>query len=251
MPKYFFFSYSDIVIFLCLIGLAALSAQSANAFKMTNANYTILEGNLNSVAGKPTNANYKLGITVGELGSGLYSGTNYKVRAGFQYIYSIIKFQFSLSSILIDFGTLTPTNPVTRTQTLTISNGSAHGYTVTASENHPLLVDSTGAVIPDTTCDSGTCTESTSSAWSNTLTYGFGYRCDNISGTDCATGFSTGTFYKQFPDLSASETAQSVMTGANVGRNKQVQITYKANISGTQPGGEYRNIITYIATPTL
>jgi hypothetical protein len=42
-----------------------------------------------------------------------------------------------------------------------------------------------------------------------------------------------------------------VMTGANVGRNKQVQITYKANISGTQPGGNYRNVITYIATPTL
>jgi hypothetical protein len=251
MPKYFFISHSDIVIFACIVGLAGLFSTHADAFKMTNSNYTILEGNLNSVAGKPTNSNYKLGITVGELGSGLYSGTNYKVRAGFQYIYSIIKFQFTISSTLIDFGTLTPTNPVTRTQTLTISNGSAHGYTVTASENHPLLVDSTGAVIPDTTCDSGTCTESTSSAWSNTLTYGFGYRCDNVSGTDCASGFTTSTFYKQFTNLAASETPTGVMTGANVGRNKQVQITYKANVSGTQPGGNYRNVITYIATPTL
>lgn len=251
MPKYFFISYSDIVIFVCLISLSTILAQSVTAFKMTNANYTILEGNLNSVAGKPTNSNYKLGVTVGELGSGLYSGTNYKIRAGFEYIYSIIKFQFSISSTLVDFGTLTPTNPVTRTQTLTISNGSANGYTVTASENHPLIVDSTGAVIPDTTCDGGTCTETTSAAWSNTLTYGFGYRCDDISGTDCASGFTTGTYYKQFADDSASETEQSVMTGANVGRNKQVQITYKANISGTQPGGLYRNVITYIATPTL
>lgn len=251
MPKYFFISYSDIVIFVCLISLSTILAQSVTAFKMTNANYTILEGNLNSVAGKPTNSNYKLGVTVGELGSGLYSGTNYKIRAGFEYIYSIIKFQFSISSTLVDFGTLTPTNPVTRTQTLTISNGSANGYTVTASENHPLIVDSTGAVIPDTTCDGGTCTETTSAAWSNTLTYGFGYRCDDISGTDCASGFTTGTYYKQFADDSASETEQSVMTGANVGRNKRVQITYKANISGTQPGGLYRNVITYIATPTL
>lgn len=238
-----------IICLLCILSLCI--AQQVSALKMTSDDYTILEGNLNSAAGRPTSSTYKLGITVGELGPGLYSGTNYKVRAGFQYIHSIIRFNFSISSVLIDFGTLTPTNPVTRTQTLTVSNGSAHGYTVTASENRPLQVDATGAQIPDTTCDTGTCTESTSALWSNTLTYGFGYRCDNVSGTDCATGFTTADYYKQFANLNASETPQSVMTGANVGRNKQTQITYKANISGTQPGGIYKNIITYIATPTL
>ena len=238
------------IVFLSLLLVLCVITQTY-AITMTSDDYIITEGNLNSAAGRPTNSNYKLGVTVGELGSGRYSGTNYTVRAGFQYIHSIIRFNFTLSSVLIDFGTLTPTNPVTRTQTLTISNGSAHGYTVTAQENHPLQVDSTGAQIPDTTCDAGTCTESTSAAWSNTLTYGFGYRCDNVSGTDCATGFTTGTFYKQFANMNASETPVGVMTGVNVGRNKQTQITYKANVSGTQPGGLYRNVITYIATPTL
>lgn len=238
------------IIFFTLLFLLFYQTE-ALAFTMSNQNYIIEMGNLNSAAGKPQNTNYKLGVTLGETGAGLYSGTNYKIRAGFQYIHSIIPFSFAISSLLIDFGTLNPANPVTRTNVLTVSNGSSSGYAVTAFENHQLLVPSTGALIPDTTCDSGTCNTTTSSAWINTLTYGFGYRCDNVSGTDCATGFTSTDNYKQFADASVSETPQAVMTGQNVGRNKKTQITYKVNISATQPAGSYTNVITFIATPTF
>lgn len=218
---------------------------------MQNINYILRMANLNTAAGKPENENYKLGITVGQTAPGLYTGDNYKVRAGFQYIHSIIRFSFSISSLLIDFGVLDPTTPVTRTNTLTVSNGSAFGYSVTASENHELLVPASGQLIPDTTCDDGTCTQSTSAAWASNLTYGFGYRCDNITGTDCASGFSTSTFYKQFADASKSEAPVAVMSGTNVGRSKKVQITYKVNVSTSQAAGLYTNVITYIATPTF
>ena len=208
-------------------------------------------GNFNSFAGKSSGSGKNLNMTGGQTAPGLYdSNPNYKVRAGFQYISSIIPFAFSIDSTNIDFGPLSPTNPVTRTNLLTISNGSANGYSVTAFENHELLVPAIGAVIPDTTCDDGTCTQSTSAAWTSALTYGFGYRCDNVTGTDCATGFASADNYKQFADNSKSETAQSVMSGANVGRNKQVRITYKLNISAMQAAGLYSNVITYIATPT-
>jgi hypothetical protein len=80
------------------------------------------------------------------------------------------------------------------------------------------------------------------------LTYGFGYRCDNQSGTDCDTQFSDSTFYKPF---AASPSAVAVMSGITVGRNKVSQITYKLNISGAQPAGLYTNVINYIATPTF
>ncbi|MBI2420509.1 MAG: hypothetical protein HYV38_00280 [Candidatus Levybacteria bacterium] len=206
-------------------------------------------GNLNTAAGKATGAGGKLNTTVGQIAPGLYSGANYKVRAGFQYISSIIPFSFSISSNFVDFGVLTPTNPVTRTQTLTVGNQSASGYVVTAYENHQLLVPASGALIPDTTCDSGTCTESSSAAWTSTLTYGFGYRCDAVTTNYCASGFSTSTFYKQFADNSGSEVAQTVMTGTTA-RDQQSQITYKVNISGTQAAGQYTNVITYVATPT-
>lgn len=239
---------SFFAIIACLMLLLSVHA---HAFTMSNGSWIIEMGNLNSAAGKPSNSNFKLGVTVGETGRGLYTGTNYTVRAGFQYISSIIRFRFSISNLLIDFGTLTPTNPVKRTNILTISNGSANGYAVTAFENHELLVPATGSLIPDTTCNSGLCTESTAASWpdASILVYGFGYRCDNISGSDCVS-FPT-DFYKQFADNSKSETPQAVMSSLNVGRNRQSQITYKVNISGTQAAGRYSNVITYIATPTF
>ncbi len=240
-----------ILVTVLLIGQKTVKIPTVLSFSMSNNNYKIDFGNLNMGAGKPSGSGKSVSFTTGQIAPGLYSGTNFKVRAGFQYVYSIIPFRFSISTLDIDFGSVEPTNPVTRTNTLTISNGSANGYTVTAYENHQLLVPASGAQIPDTTCDGGLCSESTAAPWTSTLTYGFGYRCDNLSGTDCHTDFTTSTHYKQFANASLNETADAVMTGTNVGRDKEVQVTYKVNVSGTQEGGSYSNTITYIATPTF
>lgn len=218
---------------------------------MSNGSYVVRFPNLNSFAGKPTNASYKLGITGGQTAPGLYSGANYKVRAGFQYIKSIIPFSFAISSIFVDFGPIAPGTPVTRTNFLTISNGSAYGYTVLARENHQLMANASGALIPDTTCDTGSCNEQISGVWSSFTIYGFGYRCDNIAGADCQSGFSNSANYKQFASSASAELAQPVMRGVNVGRNIQSQITYKVNISATQPAGYYENAITFIAVPSI
>lgn len=232
-----------------------LSTVKALALTMTNGFYTITMGNLNSISGTPTNSSYKLGITSGETGSGLYSlnGVNYKVRAGFQYIHSLIRFSFKIQNPAVNFGTLTATTPVNRTSNLIVSNASAGGYVVTAMEDRPLRVNSSGATIPDTTCDNGLCTTTTSGPWipnidGSSTTYGFGYRCDNISGSDCASGFTTANYFKQF---AASPSAVTVMQGTTAGRNRTVQITYRVNISQTQPSGLYTNVITYIVTPTF
>lgn len=243
---------AEILIFTLLLNSKFdFIANSANAQStMRNSFYRVQMGNLNSIAGESSGSGYNINITSGELAPGRYSGDNYVVRAGFQYISSIIPFYFSISNILIDFGTLTPTNPITRASTLTIDNQSAEGYIVTASENHQLLDPASGALIPDTTCDAGTCDENTSAAWTSNLTYGFGYRCDAIGTNHCASGFTTATFYKQFADQSKNENAVTVMEGES-GRNQQVEITYKVNISSSQPSGLYTNNITYIATPTF
>ncbi|MBI5044689.1 MAG: hypothetical protein HZC02_02080 [Candidatus Levybacteria bacterium] len=249
--KLAYLSLSILLAFFFLTAQKAINLEQISAFTMSNANWIIDFANLNMTSGKPTGPNYKVSNTVGQIAPGLYSGTNFKVRAGFQYVYSIIPFSFTISTLEINFGTLIPTNPVTRTNVLTLSNGSANGYSVLAYENHALLIPGSGRMIPDTSCDAGTCTQITAAAWTSSLAYGFGYRCDNLSGTDCSTDFSTGTFYKQFANDSDGETAQAVMRGVNVGRSKQVQITYKANISATQPPGEYTNQIIYLAIPTF
>ena len=227
-----------------------LTATHASAQTMSNNSYMIRMGNLNSISGKPTGSGFKLSYTSGQTGSGLYIGTNYKVRAGFQYIKSIIPFRFSITNNFIDFGIVSPTSPVLRTSLLTISNGSAFGYQVTASDNHNLRTNTSGFEIPPTACgDSGpSCTPTTAGPWTSTLTYGFGYRCNNQTGTDCDTQFANSSYYKPFV---ASPSAVAVMNGLTVGRNRVAQITYKLNISSTQVAGLYTNVINYIATPTF
>lgn len=235
--------YWYVLVVLVLIG--SIFAQQSRAQTMSNTNYTIRMGNLNSIAGEPAGSGFKLLYTSGQTAPGLYSGTNYKVRAGFEYIKSIIPFRFAISSTFIDFGSLYPTTPSLRTNTLTVSNGSAFGYQVAVSQNHNLRLNTRGVDIPATTCDSGSCTPTTAAVWTGTLTYGFGYRCANISGSDCDTQFAT-DYYKPFI---SSPSAVIVMSSNNVGRNRIGQITYKLNIAGSQIAGLYTNVINYIATP--
>lgn len=246
--KFIFFIFNLVLIGLFVYLLIGLLPTKSAAETMRNDWYILKMGNFNMAAGKPTGAGGKVSFTMGQIGPGLYTGANYKVRAGFQYIYTLYPFSFTISQTSIDFGTISPANPVIRTNILTVNNQSAGGYIVTSSENHPMLVPSSGSMIPNTTCDNGLCSPSSATAWTSSLTYGFGYRCDNVSGTDCVTDFSTSTFYKPF---SASPSATTVMNGVNAGKNKQSQITYKVNVSATQPAGAYSNLVTYIATPTF
>ncbi|MCL6096358.1 MAG: hypothetical protein M1444_01575 [Patescibacteria group bacterium] len=255
--KYLVFCIKLLAFTLIVISLFSLNTKykilntvpEALAQTMSNANYILRFGNFNTAAGKTTTGGFTLNLTVGQTAPGLYTGTNFKVRAGFQYIKSIIPFSFSISQTNIDFGTISPTIAVTRSNNLTVSNGSAFGYTVTASENHPLLVPSSGQMIPDTACNSGACNTTTAALWNDPNTFGFGYRCDNLSGADCDSQFTGHTdFYRPF---AASPSAVTVMSSINVGRGRQTQITYKLNISNTQAAGLYTNVINFIATPSF
>ena len=97
-----------------------LSAKDLAAETMSNTNYILHLGTFNSVSGSVSNTNYKLNFTGGQTSPGLYTGTNYKVKAGFQNVRpSNIPFSFSISQSLIDFGILSATNPVTRTNATT------------------------------------------------------------------------------------------------------------------------------------
>lgn len=218
---------------------------------MTNDQFRLKMGNFNSISGNVSGSGYKLSDTSGGTASGLYSGTNYKVRAGFQYSRTKIPFSFTISQTLIDFGTLTATNPVTRTTDLTVNSESAKGFTVVASENKPLT--SSSSAIPDTSCDNGTCNSTIAAPWLGTLTYGFGYRCDDVSGANCASGFladyldaAASSAYKPFP---LSPNLATIMSSTKGGRSRKSQITYKVNVSASQPTGTYTNVVTYIASP--
>lgn len=237
-----------------LVYIGQTVTEIAHAFTMSNSFYIIILGNLNSIAGKAAGTGGTVTFTSGELGSGLYTGTNYTLCAGFYGGVSCAKptvgiFTFTVTPTALDFGTIDPTSPVSRTNTLDVLSTSS-GYSVTAIEDHSLQTASASA-IPDTTCDTGTCNPSTASVWTNSLTYGFGYRCDNIAGTDCIS-FVT-DYYKPFANAALLENPQIVMqnTGSGSSTDKQAQITYKVNIAASQIPGVYTNTITYVASPNF
>lgn len=241
----------DLLICLLAYLLICVLAPLASALTMQNGDYIIQMGNLNTGAGKGANSQYGLSVTLGQTAPGLYSGVNYKVRSGFQYIYSIIPFSFSITPLEINFGSLSPTNFVTRTQTVTVKNGSAYGYVVTAAENHQLLVPASGAMIPNTSCDGGTCTTSLATAWTNTFAFGFGFRCEYFVGSTCTSDFNGTSYFRPFADKSANQIPQAFISASNVTHGSTETLTYKINVSASQGAGDYSNVVELIATPTF
>lgn len=231
-----------------LVLLVSLLTSPAFAQTMTNDQFKLKMGNFNSISGGVSGSGYKLNETSGGDAYGLYSGTNYKVKAGFQYARVKIPFSFTISQNLIDFGTLTATNPVSRTTNLTVNSESAKSFTVIASENRPLT--SSNSTIPNTSCDSGTCNSSNATPWVGTLTYGFGYRCDPSASSGqanvCSSDFANVDYFKPFP---LSPNLATIMSSTKGGRGRVSQITYKVNVSASQPTGTYTNVVTYIASP--
>ena len=251
--------YRNLKIFFIIAFIIHTTAAPVGAQTMSNDSYIIKMQGFNTLSGVTAGKDYGLRSTVGDLNPITSEGVNFKVRTGFENLAATIPFSILLSSGLIDFGALSPTNPIIRTVDLTTHSLTVYGYSVLVFENDPLTIipptelnsaSVSKTFIPDTTCDKGECGIQNADEWINTLTYGFGYRCDNVTGTDCDSSFAKTNSYKHFPDLASNDDPTSIMAG--IGSNdKAVRISYKVNISGTQTQGNYSNIITYIAVPNF
>lgn len=240
----------SLLIIIFNFALLTFNLRSAVAQNMSNDNYILQLKDIDTAADKPQAKDNTLGVSDQQVPK-QEPEPKLKIQAGFLHDKSKDPFTFSISETLIYFGHLSPTNPITRSNKLTASNGSTNGYSVIAFEDRELWDWLSDTFIPDTSCNDGLCSESSSAPWTNILTYGLGYRCDNIIGSDCLADFSDLSFYKQFANNSKNEIPQKVLSGTNLKTERIVQITYKVNISGTQPKGSYQNIITYIAVPNF
>ena len=235
----------------CALFLSEIRAQSS----LKSPNYEITWPNLNMVSGNAASPGYKMGVTGGQTAPGLYTSLGYKIRAGFQYIHSIIPFSFQIDVLALNFGTLTPqvlTNE--KSLTLTVNSGSAGGYQIQVQENDE-LTSTALSTIPDTTCDNpeDTCDQNDAGTWAKTTTYGFGY---NMSGTDVPPEFSGGKF-KRFSNAANVPTENPVkimgktpLEGHQAGTDKIATMSARINIENVQAAGIYQNILTFWAIPT-
>lgn len=157
-------------------------------------------------------------------------------------------FRFTISSTIIEYDQFSPTNPIIRENTLALQNLSNPTYMIFGSEDTQLK-DESGTFIPDTTCDNGACTEHVGALWDNTLSFGFGYRCENTMKTNCMSDFLNENQYKQFANESAKENPAIIMKGMRDTKPIGIDIFYKVNTAASQAKGIYTNTITYIAVP--
>lgn len=212
---------------------------------MNSNNYTIRTGNFNITSGLKSSASYSLTDTVGQTVANYFSSTGYHVKAGFQYLYTLYNFSFSISDLAVNL-TLTPNFFSTDTHNLVVT-APGQGYSVSVYETDKLKLSGSSDTIPDTTCDSGTCTETSAGVWTTATNNGFGY---NLTGNDIAADFVNSTYFRPFPDFSLGENPATIMSSVEAGKNRTSTVTYKLSPSGSQASGTYSTNIIYIATPT-
>jgi hypothetical protein len=239
----------NVIYILSVITIIFFSQKSVFSENFDSDNFKIQFGNVNIGGENLESDTYDLSTSIGQSFAEKFQSDGYIVRAGFQYIHSIIPFSFAISDTSIDFGSLTPSTPSTQSTTLTVSFGGAGQYQVTAIEETPLQTFDAGNSIPDTSCDGGgdTCTISSAKPWTSNSQYGFGY---NMTGDDIPADFTNSTYFRPFPDRTSADSPVVVMTSTDVGRDRESTVTFKANISSVQPAGTYRSVITFTAVPS-
>ena len=110
----------------------------ARAEDLKSPTFEIQMSTINLTGGSKSSATYKLTDTVGQTFQGQFNSAGYVILAGFQYIHTLTPFSFKISNLDIDFGSLVPGTPSLLSNTLTVTTGSAYGYSVKTIEDHPL-----------------------------------------------------------------------------------------------------------------
>jgi len=161
----------------------------------------------------------------------------------------------STTPLSVGFGTMGLNTFKNAAHQLTVSTNGANGYTVTAIENDQMGKDGgTTPFIPDTTCDGGSCTHTTSTNWVTATNNGLGYAIQNVSAATISatyngySEFARSFSAKQFPSAAEAETPETIMSSSTVSNAEQANVCYRLSVGATQAAGDYMNQVTYTAT---
>jgi len=231
------------VIWAVVTVLSALFfSKAVFADRMGSTNYELLFTNINMGGRTTSSSNYTLDMSLGQTAAKRWEEYGYIVRAGFQYVHILYPFTFKLSDTTLDFGTLIPSAPSTKSLTLTISNR-GQGYQVMVYADGKLETFDGLAWIENTNCDGPSyCSTTTAAQWLSNSVYGYGY---NVTGHDVSADFnSSADYYRQF-----STSPIVFMESSQAGVDRQSVFKVKINIDNTQQAGTYQNILRFIAVP--
>jgi len=222
MKKFFI---KVIIITLVFISLVALWRAPISLALMNSESYINWMDSLNFGGEETsTSTNYKFQDTLGEIGTGKITSTNYAGLIGFRQTESDPKMTFTISGNLIDFGTLTTSGVSSDSITVTTTTNAVDGYVTTIYETENLKTVG-GADIDDVA--DGTVSPGAEE---------YGVR------TSGAAGQMNGA------DTAITISPQAVALYSSWVNGSTVTITFKAAISSITAAGAYTHAVTLVST---
>jgi hypothetical protein len=151
----------------------------------------------------------------------------------------------------VPFGTVSAGALNQGCQRVSVKTNAAGGFTVNTQEDHSMMTGS-GQAIPDTLCDSGSCTPTTAASFTVVST-GLGISCSNVSSIVCSSTFGTGNNWAPISSADARLSTAPFMSyiGSVSGSNIMTKAKFRLSVPYLQGGGTYTNTVTYIATGTF
>ncbi len=214
-----------IIITSVFISLLALWRPAISLALMNSESYINWMDSLNFGGEETsTSTNYKFKDTLGEIGTGRITSTNYAGLIGFRQTESDPKMTFAVSSNSVAFGTLSTSSVSSGSITITSTTNAVDGYVTTIYETENLKTAG-GADINDVADGSVTAGSEE-----------YGVR------TSGAAGQMNGA------DTAIITSVQTVASHASWINGSVVTITFKAAISSITSAGAYTHNVTLIST---
>lgn len=168
--------------------------------------------------------NYQLQDTLGEIGTGLISGSLYGAAIGFRQVESDPKFTFTISKNSINFGALTVGTVFQDSYTVTTTTNALNGYQTTIVEDGNLRTGGGGEI---------------NDVIDGEVTAGseeYGIRTSGANGQ------------MNSSDTAITGTAQAVADCGSWVTADAVTVTHKVSITSTTEAGYYSHTVTLIST---
>lgn len=167
---------------------------------------------------------------------------NYTISFPYKEDYGKLPMGISVSPKDLDFGQIESGEAISRSHKLSVFSPSNRKYSVFIFQDTNLMSES-NIQIPNTTCDSGSCTSILSDAWISPLTYGFGYTCENNQ--TCISSFHK-DYYRRLATVSNDEPPVEIIRSV---KNTTSNMLFKINVPGNQNKDSYKTTVHYLLSP--
>lgn len=165
--------------------------------------------------------------------------------------------QGSVTGASVPFGSLGLSQFNNLAQRISCVTNSASGYSVTVGKVDYMHIINTDTTLPDTKCDTQTCTAVAPAIWSTDVgntNSGYGYSLQNINATNVGTTFISAANWqaRPFANLSTGGTGVQIMWNSSTPSvTERAYVCYRIAINTLQTPGDYENEVNYVATATF